>query len=440
MLTPTGVKLLDFGLAKPAPILPAGVTMAQPGDLTAHGTIVGTLQYMAPEQVQGLEADARTDIFALGAILHEMATGRRAFEGQGQASLIAKILETDPPTVSSLVPVAPPALDQLVQRCLAKDAADRWQSAHDLGLHLRWMQSQVSGTAIGTATKLRTSQRRAWLPWTVAALCALVAAGAVLLPRQPATVEIVPPMRFDVPLPRDTRLDGPDGPEISPDGRWLAYAADLNGRRQVFRVDLSSQETAALPETDGAFLPFWSPDSRSVAFFTSRKGSSRCRSAAGPRGYWPPLLTRRGGTWAPGVILFAPTPTGVIHRVADTGGPATPLAMPPPPKGGGYWFPQLLPDGRTFLVWEVGARATYAGSLDRPGTLKPVDTGVQRAVYAAGRLFFRQGTTLVARPFDARRLEFTGATVPLADGGSCVLRISRRRGRLPVGVSSDRPS
>ena len=115
MLTPTGVKLLDFGLAKPAPILPSGVTMAQTGDLTAHGMIVGTLQYMAPEQVQGLEADARTDIFALGAILHEMVTGRRAFEGQGQASLIAKILETDPPTVSSLVPLAPPALDQLVQ-------------------------------------------------------------------------------------------------------------------------------------------------------------------------------------------------------------------------------------------------------------------------------------------------------------------------------------
>jgi eukaryotic-like serine/threonine-protein kinase len=126
MLTPTGVKLLDFGLAKPAPILPTAVTLAQPGELTVHGTIVGTLQYMAPEQVQGLEADGRTDIFALGAILHEMATGRRAFEGQGQASLIAKILEMDPPTVSSLVPVAPPALDQLVQRCLAKDAGDRW--------------------------------------------------------------------------------------------------------------------------------------------------------------------------------------------------------------------------------------------------------------------------------------------------------------------------
>ena len=205
MLTPTGVKLLDFGLAKPAPILPSGVTMAQTGDLTAHGTIVGTLQYMAPEQVQGLEADARTDIFALGAILHEMVTGRRAFEGQGQASLIAKILETDPPTVSSLVPIAPPALDQLVQRCLAKDPADRWQSAHDLGLQLRWMQSQLSGTAIGTATMRRTPQKRAWLPWTVAALCASSPQERLLLPLRPAAVEPVPPMRFDVSLPRDAR-------------------------------------------------------------------------------------------------------------------------------------------------------------------------------------------------------------------------------------------
>jgi serine/threonine protein kinase/Tol biopolymer transport system component len=420
MLTPTGVKLLDFGLAKPAPILPTAVTLAQPGELTVHGTIVGTLQYMAPEQVQGLEADGRTDIFALGAILHEMATGRRAFEGQGQASLIAKILEMDPPTVSSLVPVAPPALDQLVQRCLAKDAGDRWQSAHDLGLQLRWMQSQVSGTTIGTATKLRISQRRAaWLPWTVAGLCALVATGAVLLPRQSATGGIVTPMRLDLPLSPDLRLEPPDAPEISPDGRWLAYAGTLNGRRQVFRVDLSSRETAALPGTDGAFLPFWSPDSRSVAFF-GPEGLKQVSVGGGSAQVLAAAPEARGGTWAPGVILFAPTPTGVIHRIADTGGPATPLTMPPPPKGGGYWLPQFLPDERTFLVWEVGARATYAGSLDRPGTLKLLNTGTgaDRPVYAGGRLFFHQGTTLVARPFDARRLEFTGATVPLADSSS----------------------
>jgi eukaryotic-like serine/threonine-protein kinase len=417
MLTPTGVKLLDFGLAKAAPILPPGVTVFQTGDLTAHGTIVGTLQYMAPEQVQGLEADARTDIFALGAILYEMVTGRRAFEGQGQASLIAKILETDPPAVSSLVPIAPPALDQLVQRSLAKDPADRWQSAHDLALHLRWMQSQLSGTGIGNATTRPTPRTRAWLPWTVAALCAAAAAGAMLLPFRPAAVEPAPPMRFDVALPRDARLDTPDGPVISPDGRLLAYAAVVNGRRQVFRLDLSSQETAALPDTDGAYLPFWSPDSRAVAFFTT-EGLKTVSVTGGPAHILAPAPEARGGTWAPGVILFAPTPGGVIHRVADTGGPATALAMPPPPKGGGYWLPQLLSDERTFLVWEAGADALYASSLDRPGTLKRVDAGGGPAVYAAGRLFSRQRNTLVARAFDAHLLELTGGVVPLADRGS----------------------
>ncbi len=156
MLTPTGVKLLDFGLAKPVPVqMPSAVTTAHAGGPTAQGTIVGTLHYMAPEQVQGLDADARTDIFALGAVLHEMCTGRRAFEGQSPASVIARILETDPPVVSSLVPLTPPALDQLVQRCLAKDPADRWQSAHDLGLQLRGMQSQTSGTFTGAAATVR---------------------------------------------------------------------------------------------------------------------------------------------------------------------------------------------------------------------------------------------------------------------------------------------
>jgi eukaryotic-like serine/threonine-protein kinase len=417
MLTPTGVKLLDFGLAKPAPILPSGVTMAQTADLTAHGTIVGTLQYMAPEQVQGLEADARTDIFALGAILHEMVTGRRAFEGQGQASLIAKILETDPPTVSSLVPIAPPALDELVQRCLAKDPADRWQSAHDLALHLRWMQSQLSRTATANPTMPHTPRKRVWLPWTVAALCALVAAGATLLPLPPGAVEPAPPMRFDVTLPRDARLDTYEGPVISPDGRWIAYAADLNGNRQGFRLDLSSQETVALPDTDGANQPFWSPDSRAVAFFTT-DGIKQVSVAGGPARTLAPAPDARGGTWAPGVILFAPTPVGVIHRVADTGGPATALAMPPPPKGGGYWLPQFLPDGKTFLVFERGAGKLYAASLDHPGTLKPVNIGDTLALYAAGRLFFRQGSTLVARSFDAGRLEVSGGVVPLADRGS----------------------
>jgi len=314
---------------------------------------------MAPEQVQGLEADARTDIFALGAILYELATGRRAFDGQGQASLIAKILETDPPAVSSLVPIAPPAFDQLVARCLAKDPADRWQSAHDLALHLRWMESQLSGTAAANPTMPRTPRTRAWLPWTVAALCAVVAAGAMLLPFRAPAVEPAPPMRFDVALPPDAHLDTFEGPVISPDGRLVAFAADLKGLRQGFRLDLSSQETVALPDTDGANEPFWSPDSRAVAFFT-RDGIKQVSVTGGPARTLAPAPDARGGTWAPGVILFAPTPAGVIHRVADTGGPSIALAMPPPPKGGGYSL--TLPTRRTNCI----SRRTGDGSHSTP--------------------------------------------------------------------------
>jgi hypothetical protein len=182
MLTPTGVKLLDFGLAKPAPVhMHAAVTGVQTGGATAHGTIVGTLQYMAPEQAQGLDADARSDIFALGAILHEMATGTRAFDAQTHAGLIAKLLETDPPPVSTVVPLAPPVFDQLVQRCLAKDPADRWQSAHDLALQLRWLQMQVSSATTVTTVAARPTRRSAWLPWAVAAVAVVGAAAAAFV-------------------------------------------------------------------------------------------------------------------------------------------------------------------------------------------------------------------------------------------------------------------
>ena len=147
MLTAAGTKLLDFGLAKHT-VGAAGQALSMlataPGTGTAQGTIIGTLQYMAPEQVQGAPADARTDIFALGTILYEMATGRRAFEAKTQASLIAKILETDVPAVSTLAPLAPPALDHVVQACLAKEPADRWQTAHDVKLELQWIQTKGS--------------------------------------------------------------------------------------------------------------------------------------------------------------------------------------------------------------------------------------------------------------------------------------------------------
>ena len=183
MLTPAGTKLLDFGLAKNT-IGPAGQALSQlataPGTATAQGTILGTLPYMAPEQVQGLPADARTDLFALGTILHEMATGRRAFEATTQASLIAKILETEPPAVSSLAPLTPPALDHVVQGCLAKAPADRWQTAHDVKMQLQWIQAQGSRIDARRRRLCPGSARRG-CRGRVAAASAALAATALLL-------------------------------------------------------------------------------------------------------------------------------------------------------------------------------------------------------------------------------------------------------------------
>src|SRR5918994_131859 len=180
MLTASGTKLLDFGLAKHT-VGAAGQALSMlataPGAGTAQGTIIGTLQYMAPEQVQGAPADARTDIFALGTILYEMATGRRAFEAKTQASLIAKILETEVPAVSTLTPVAPAVFDHVVQGCLAKEPADRWQIAHDVRMQLQWFQHQGPVSSVGPPQRARP---REWLAWIVSTLAVVIAAVSLL--------------------------------------------------------------------------------------------------------------------------------------------------------------------------------------------------------------------------------------------------------------------
>ena len=208
MITPGGTKLLDFGLAKNT-VGAGGQPLSQlataPGTATAQGTIIGTLQYMAPEQVQGQPADVRTDIFALGALLYEMATGRRAFEATTQASLIAKILETEPPTVSSLAPLTPPALDHVVQGCLAKAPADRWQTAHDVKMQLQWIQAQ--GSRVEATAPVTASRRRmAWVPWVVAAASAALAATMLVMWPGPAVTQ-APPARFDLIVPARFRLN-----------------------------------------------------------------------------------------------------------------------------------------------------------------------------------------------------------------------------------------
>lgn len=274
MLTRAGAKLLDFGLAKKTMISAAepAPSELEAGPATRPGMIIGTLPYMAPEQVRGEPADVRSDIFALGAMLHEMATGQRAFEATIQASLIAKILEAEPADVSSLVPQTPPGFDHVVRGCVVKAPVDRWQTAHDVKMQLQWIQAASSrGEAVAPATTPRW--RRAWVPWAVAAAAAALAATLLLM--WPGPVETpAPQARLDLMLPPQFQLSEYDVGAISPDGRQFVFSAKVGGhQRHLVLRDMASGELVVITGTENPFKPFWSPDSRSVAFLAPLRGS-----------------------------------------------------------------------------------------------------------------------------------------------------------------------
>jgi eukaryotic-like serine/threonine-protein kinase len=415
MLTAAGTKLLDFGLAKHT-VGAAGQALSMlataPGTGTTQGTIIGTLQYMAPEQVQGAPADARTDIFALGTILYEMATGRRAFEARTQASLIAKILETDVPAVSTLAPLTPPALDHVVQACLAKEPADRWQTAHDVRLQLQWIQTKGSASDVSAAATL-PRRRTIWLWCALAAVigAALAASALLMLWWRPAA-SVAQAVRFGLLLPPEIRQAIVGTGAISPDGRRFVWRATVDGREQLMVRDMASTAILPIPGTEGGYRPFWSPDSRSVAFFVM---GTRTQLKTVPITGGPPRVLAEAesltfavnGTWADGFILFGPR-QGRIYRVAETGGTATALeTLPWKPGQKAFVAPKFLPDGRHFLVKRADDPAVYVASVDVPGTRKLLDDASSVA-YAAGHLFYSRGTTLFARSFDATRQAFSG--------------------------------
>ncbi|MGE5347412.1 MAG: protein kinase domain-containing protein, partial [Acidithiobacillales bacterium] len=276
MLTKSGVKLLDFGLAKfrPAPHeAVSGVsrlaTEAKPGaPLTEKGTILGTFQYMAPEQLEGKEADARSDIFSFGAVLYEMVTGRKAFQGKSQASLIGSILRDEPPALSEVVPMSPPALDRVVKTCLAKDPEDRLQTAHDVRLQLQWISEGGSQAGLPAPVAARRKNREK-IAWAVAAvaLLAAIALGIGFVRRAPVPLRTV---RFEIPMPEGVATI--DAPRISPDGRYLAFnATDSAGKTRIWVRAMNALEAHPLDGTEGATRPFWSPDSRFLGFVAEGK-------------------------------------------------------------------------------------------------------------------------------------------------------------------------
>jgi Tol biopolymer transport system component len=417
MITKSGVKLLDFGLAKammPAKPQSSLTSLPTQQGLTQAGTILGTFQYMAPEQLEGKEADARTDIFAFGAVLYEMATGKKAFSGASQASLISAIMQTDPPAISAVQPMSPPALDRVVRKCLSKDPEDRWQNASDLGSELKWIGESGSQAGVATPVAARRKNRER-LAWAVAIL-ALLAAGAAVFRSGRGTRGFAIPMRSSIILTDKSALRSI---ALSPDGTRLAFVArDSAGKNLLWIRPLDSLAAQPLLGTENPAFPFWSPDGRSLGFFADGK-VKRIDASGGPPRTLGDAPVPRGGSWSrEGVILFSPVVDGPLYRVSASGGPATAVTKLDEARGETtHRWPFFLPDGRHFLYLvatfgsggeEKPKMGIYLRSLDSKEERLIVTARSTLAYAAPGYVLFRRERHLVAQPFDARSLRTTG--------------------------------
>ena len=425
MLTKSGVKLLDFGLAKlaapdkravsQATSLPTALQESQP--LTTRGTILGTFQYMSPEQLEGGEADARSDIFAFGCVLYEMLTGQKAFTGKSQASLIGSIMNSEPPAISSIQPMTPPALDRVVKGCLAKEPEHRWSTAHDVMLQLQWIAEggSLAGLPAPVVARRKNREKLAWA-MAAAAVLAVAALAYGFVRRAPKPPRLV---RFEVAIPAN--VTSIDMPRISPDGQTLAFnATDSEGKTQIWIRPLNALVAQPLAGTEGTTRPFWSPDSRFLGFFSGGK-LKKVDVAGGPPTKICDAPTGADGTWSPeGVILFDGTGSDPINRVPAAGGaPVVAVKPDAASKQVQVGWPEFLPDGRHFMYMSIAQKvdesAYRIGSLDTAET-KPFAPAQTMLTYAPpGYLLFVRDRTLVAQRFDAKAMKTTGEPVPLAE-------------------------
>jgi len=416
MVTKQGVKLLDFGLAKQETALkPDDATLTA---LTTHGEIAGTLQYMAPEQLQGRTIDARADIFAFGCVLYEMLTGKRAFDGASTASVIAAILERPAPSVGE---VAPALLDRILRRCLAKDPDERWQSAADL----RSAVELVGQT--GSLPAEATSPPRNKLLAIAAGVFAVALAALAFVHFREKPPE-TPVTRFTILPPENTYFtssEGPQGfhalPALSPDGRKLVFrAVSQHGKGQLWIRSLDAVTAQPLEGTEDGAAPFWSPDGKSIGFSAENK-LKRIDLAGGP----PLTLAESGynGSWSSeGTIVFSGN-TGNLRKVPASGGAITDATKLDAPKELAHISPWFLPDGKSFLFVDVSADLKFSirvgslGSLDCKDVAVPGDQvgQAQSALFSSGNLLFLRGRTLMAQPFDTGRLTTTGDAIPVAE-------------------------
>jgi eukaryotic-like serine/threonine-protein kinase len=409
MLTAAGTKLLDFGLAKPTAPLASDLTLtAVSSPVTQTGMVVGTFQYMSPEQIEGKEVDGRSDIFSLGAVLYEMLTGQRAFDGKSQLSVASAILEKEPAPLCSIEPAIPPALDHVVKKCLAKSAEERWQSANDLASELRWISESGGRTGIAAPPAPgKSTERLAWLI-AFAAIAALIV--GVIWWRSSRPLE--QSMHFYAALAFPARDIA-----VAPNGHTIALVAYLEAahKNAIWIYELGFPGAKTLDGSDGATYPFWSPDGRSLAFFADGR-LKKLELSGGPLQTICDAPAGRGGTWNKnGVIVFSPDVVTGLHQVSAKGGPSKQISHVDVKRGEqGHRWPVFLPDGTHFLYLAANfagrddANAVFVGALDSNEKRFIVDAGANAAFAAPDYLLYYKNKTLLAQSFDLKNFKLIG--------------------------------
>lgn len=428
MLTKSGVKLLDFGLAKVslAKVMSEVSQVAtQHHDLTGEGMILGTLQYMAPEQLEGKETDARTDIFSFGAVLYEMATGKKAFEGASQASLIASILKEEPKPFSQIQPLAPPSLERLVKICLSKDPDDRWQSAHDISSELRWISESSSQSQAVVAPRKQFVQSK-WLPWIAAFILALGIGYLIWTNLSRKQTEIGREVRFIIPSTLEANLTGTafqGTPEfaISHDGTRMVYAVtDRGGTTQLWSRSVSSLTAQPLAGTDEPLSAFFAPDDQQIAFVSEGALKKMPLSGGSPQLICKVQRDFFGGVWLPdGSIVFGSFGSG-LQRVSSSGG--QPEAITTLNKERGdivHSYPVFLPDGKNFLFTIDSARleesGVYFGTLNSNHVERIINSRYKVNYLEPGYLLYLRTTMLYAQRFQIDPPKLIGEPVIIGD-------------------------
>ncbi len=438
MLTRGGAKLLDFGLAKPMGVqtpstirpadLSAMTALSQGQPLTQEGMIVGTYQYMAPEQIESGTTDGRTDLFALGCVLYEAALGRPAFSGKTQASVIAAILASEPPAMSTVQPLTPSLLERTIRACLAKDPEDRIHSAHDLKLQLGWaLDTDVDTQALSI-------RRRKGLPWIAVLVTAVVVAATTMIgtAAYQRSRETKPVIRASMDLGEGVEMPLVNSMALSPDGKMLAYVAQSGTEKPMLWIrPLSSARGRRVDDTEDASYPFWSPESRQVAFFVPGK-LKKLDTAGWSVQTISDAESGRGGTWnAKGVIVFSPAPVGGLMKVAEGGGqPAmltntgqVPANMPPSAISRAtqeltHRWPQFLPDGETVLFLSIRNNTSEGDLLSvnvGTGKITKLRSGVANTWLSGDQLLFMKAAMLAAQRVKGSSLQPAGEPHTIAE-------------------------